>query len=67
MLDDLDIYRAANILIREHGEDAPIIAAMRIDAMAERGDEEGCQVWQRILKAVDALRAKGPPDGRTVH
>ncbi len=26
---DLDIYRSANVLIREHGEDAAVEAAMR--------------------------------------
>ncbi len=32
MTSDLDIYRSANVLIREHGEDAAIEAAMRADA-----------------------------------
>ena len=32
MTSDLDIYRTASVLIREHGEDAPIEAAMRADA-----------------------------------
>lgn len=48
MIPDLDIYRTANILIREHGEDAPIQAAMRTDAMLEKGDLEGCAVWERV-------------------
>jgi len=34
MTSDLDIYRSANVLIREHGEDAALEAAMRADAMA---------------------------------
>jgi len=29
MIRDLDIYRSANVLIREHGEDAALEAAMR--------------------------------------
>ncbi len=33
MIPDLDIYRTANILVKQHGEDAPIQAAMRADAM----------------------------------
>ena len=32
MIPDLDIYRAANALVKRHGEDAPIQAAMRADA-----------------------------------
>ena len=42
-----DIYRTANILVKQHGENAPIQAAMRADAMPERGDLEGCAVWKR--------------------
>ena len=45
---DLDIYRSANVLIRQHGEDAPIQAAMRADAMLEKGDLDGYEVWRRI-------------------
>ncbi len=33
MVDDLDIYRSAHGLIEEHGEDAPIHAAMRADEL----------------------------------
>ncbi len=36
MLADLDIYRSANILVKQHGEDAPIQAAMRVDAMLDK-------------------------------
>ena len=37
MIPDLDIYRSANFLVKQHGQDAPIHAAMRADAMLERG------------------------------
>ncbi len=33
-------------------EDAPIQAAMRADAMLEKGDLDGYGVWRRILRAV---------------
>ncbi len=33
MTPDLDIYRSASVIIREHGEDAAIEAAMRADVM----------------------------------
>ncbi len=42
MTSDLDIYRSANVLIREHGEDTGIEAAMRADAMLEKGDLAVC-------------------------
>ncbi len=36
---EIDIYRSANVLVKHHGEDAPIHAAMRADAMLEAGDQ----------------------------
>ncbi len=33
MIPNLDTYRAANLLVKRHGEDAPIHAAMRVDAI----------------------------------
>ena len=33
MIPDLDIYRTANRLVKQPGEDAPIEAAMRVDAI----------------------------------
>ncbi len=52
MTPDLDIYRSAQILVKQHGADASIEAAMRADAMLEKGDLDGCAVWRRILGAV---------------
>ncbi len=49
MIPDLDIYRTANVLVKQHGEDAPIQAAMCADAMLEKG--EGCAVWKRVQNA----------------
>ncbi len=43
----LDIYRSANVLIREHGEEAVIETAVRADAMLAKGDLEGGAEWQR--------------------
>ena len=33
MTPDLDIYRAAKLLVDQHGADAPIEAAMRVDEL----------------------------------
>ncbi len=35
---DLDIYRSANLLIDQHGEDAAVEAAMRADKLLAAGD-----------------------------
>ncbi len=52
MTTDIDIYRAASLLIRDHGDEAVIEAAMRADQMLEQGDLDGLAVWKRILAAV---------------
>ncbi len=67
MIPDLDIYRSANVLIKHHGEDAPIHAAMRADAMLDKGDLDGYEVWKRIVKAVEELLSKERPAGVMVQ
>lgn len=67
MTSDLDIYRAANELIEQHGDEAPIHAAKRADEMLEAGDMDGKAVWLRILNAVDKLLARKQPEGAQVH
>ena len=41
MIPDLDLYRAAAILVKRYGDDAPIHAAMRAAAILEAGDLGG--------------------------
>ncbi len=53
--------------MKRHGQDAPIEAAMRADAMLEAGDLDGYTVWKRILRAVGELLSKERPDGATVQ
>ena len=67
MIPDLDIYRSAQALIKPHGQDAPVHAAMRADAMLEAGDLDGVAVWQRILRAIEVLQGAEPGLGGKVH
>jgi len=66
MTSDLDIYRSANELIKQHGEAADIEAAMRADERLAAGDMDGEAVWLRIVKAVEELRQREPGD-RALH
>ncbi len=58
---------ADNLLVKQHGEDAPIHAAMRADAMLETGDLDGYAVWKRVLRAVGELQGAAPKSGEAVH
>ncbi len=60
MIPDLDIFRSAQVLVKQHGVDAPIHAAMRADAMLENGGLDGYAAWRRILRAVGELRRVEP-------
>ena len=61
----IDIWRSANLLLKQHGLDAPINAAMRADAALAQGDIEGFRVWCEILAAIDRLA--GQPGPQTMH
>lgn len=67
MISDLDIYRSANVLIKQHGEDAAIHAAMKTDALLEKGNVEGAAVWKQIVRAVNELTNVEPPSGAARH
>jgi hypothetical protein len=62
MISELDIWRAVNLLIRNHGADAELEAARLQDLMFELGDHEGWHLWQRIRRAVQVLRARSSGD-----
>ncbi len=67
MIPDLDIFRPASALIKQHAQDAPIEAAMRADTMLEKGDLDGCAVWKRVLRALEELQRAEPGPGGKVH
>jgi len=46
---DPDIYRAAKLLIDQHGDDAPLQAAGRADELLDEGDVDGAAVWRQIV------------------
>ncbi len=67
MVSDIDIYRTANILVKQHGEDAPIHAAMRADELLEEGDLDGYAVFKKVVKAVETLLTRETPLDAVIH
>lgn len=71
MIDDLDILRAANILVQRHCADAAIEAARRADEMLEVGDMEGTRSRSASFQPSPSSRAQrwptvnGSTKGRT--
>ena len=67
MTSDIDVFRSAAVLIREHGQNAVLEAAQRADAMLEKGDMEGVAVWKRIVRAVGEIERKERRPGEPAH
>jgi hypothetical protein len=56
MLSDLDIYRAAHLMMHEHGAAAELEAATQADRMLRHGDREELLIWFRIWRTIAAMR-----------
>jgi hypothetical protein len=62
MVSDPDIWRAASLLIQQHGDEAELVADKRSAEMLIDGDLEGREMWVRIRRAIIELQAR--PLGR---
>ena len=60
MIDNIDIYRSAKLLIDRYGDGATIEAMKRADALAAQGDAAGKVAWLRILEAIEELQNTKP-------
>ncbi len=67
LIPDLDIYRTAKLFVDKHGAEAPIHAAMKADAMLDKGDMEGKAVWLRIVAAINEIQRAEPGPGERRH
>jgi hypothetical protein len=56
MIEEIDIWRAANLPLAQHGFNASLQAAMRADTLAAKGDPHGTRLWLRIGQAIDDLQ-----------
>jgi len=64
MTSELDIYRAANLLIHLHGPNAELEAVQLTMLMHARGNHERLHLWMQIRRAIEKLKAQ--PSG-TLH
>ncbi|HZT50766.1 MAG TPA: hypothetical protein VFA22_02475 [Stellaceae bacterium] len=64
---DTAIWRAANLLLAEHGQDAVVIVAQRLDELLQRGDTKAEGVWRSIAAAIEELRRAERLPGERVN
>jgi len=63
MVSDLDILRAAHLMMHEFGGDAELEAANYIDRMRGQGDWTALLTWARIQQTIAMLDLRTTPAG----
>jgi hypothetical protein len=61
LIPEIDIWRAAQLMLKRYGEKALDESAARADELALAGDDAGAATWRRIMTAVTELANRTPP------
>jgi hypothetical protein len=67
MISDREIWQCALLMVKRYGADATLEAAGRADELMDAGDVAACEMWHRILSAIERLQAAAPAHGEGVH
>jgi hypothetical protein len=59
VIPEIDIWRAAQLMLKRYGERALEESAARADELALAGDDDGAVTWRRIMAAI-TQRANDP-------
>jgi hypothetical protein len=62
-----DIWTSALGMLDSHGMDALEMATCQAEAMIDRGDVAGAELWSRILGAIEELQRPAPRTGEAIH
>jgi len=61
MIPEIDIWRAAQLMLKRYGDKALEESAALADELAAAGDDNGVATWRRIMAAVTQLANKTRP------
>ena len=61
MIPEIDIWRAATLMLKRYGDKALEQRDQRIDELTAAGDHDGADTWRRITAAVAELANTTPP------
>jgi hypothetical protein len=61
---ELDRWRVAQQLIKQHGPDAELNAAQRADEAIAAGDPMAESLWRDVMRKIRALQSADPPSGK---
>ena len=60
MISEIDVWRAAVLMMKRYSDNAPIESGKRADEFANSGDDAGAAIWRRIENAAEKLAATTP-------
>ena len=61
VIPEIDIWRAANLMLKRYGEKAFEESSARVDDLAAGSDHDGASTWRRITAVVVQLANNVPP------
>jgi hypothetical protein len=67
LIDDKEYYECARLLIEQHGDEAEVVVALKLDAAFEKDLVEECAMWRLVLAAMVELRQFRPGPDDTLH
>lgn len=67
MISEIDIYRTADVLIGQYGDEALLEAMYRVERYRRIGNSKGMAVWRRIGDAIETLLIPPQLSTQTSH
>lgn len=67
MIDSIDIYRTAKIVLDLHGDRALLEAMERVEQFRSEGNEGGRRLWLQIADAIEWMSQPFAGSGETLH
>ena len=64
---DIDVWRAAQVMVKRNGDGAATKAAMRADEFLDQGNIDDKRLWMRIMQTIEELQRERPRDEEAVH
>jgi ferric-dicitrate binding protein FerR (iron transport regulator) len=66
VIPDIDIWRAAQLMLKRYGDQAVKESAARATELTLAGDDDGAATWHRIMEAVTQLANTTAPGARAL-
>ncbi len=64
---DPDICTAAQMMIKQYGDDAIQQASNRASDLLDAGNVKGAFIWHLVRNCIEQLQARKPTDGEGLH